>query len=117
MEQVSPNLELPLCPPPHSHAPAPHLPLDLPQGFLDWLKTRHRLAPRQCDLIRCRAAQMIHKEIAAALGLRISSVRRLQANTMLKLRLHGGKEGLLRWLAGEYAAWEASREAGDGPEA
>ena len=49
---------------------------------------------------------MVHKEVAAELGLRLSTVHRLQANTLQTLGLCGGKEGLLRWLAEEYASWE-----------
>ncbi len=97
-----------VVPPPHECAPAVHFPLDLPQEFLDWLGHRFRLSPRQLDLIRCRAAQMVHKEAAVQLGLRVATVHRLQANTLLKLGLCGGKEGLLRWLAGEFATWELS---------
>lgn len=99
-------------PPPAENTAATHLPLVLPPEFLDWLREIHGLTPRQLDLLRCRAHLMVPKEIAVALGLQLSSVRRLQALTLDRLRITGGEKGLLLWLADAYARWQAEENRG-----
>lgn len=99
----------PACapPPPLDDSRPSHLPMDLPDAFLAWLQARHRLSPRHLDLIRGRARLMVPKEIAVELALEVSTVRRLQALTLRRLRIRGGERGLLLWLADAYARWEA----------
>lgn len=99
-------------PPPHGDSRPSHLPLDLPDEFSAWLQTRHRLTARHLDLIRCRARLMVPKEIAVELKLEVSTVRRLQALTLDRLRIQGGERGLLVWLADAYARWQAEEDRG-----
>lgn len=53
---------------------------------------------------------MVPKEIAVALGLQLSSVRRLQAMTLERLRISGGEKGLLRWLADAHGRWQEQNQ-------
>jgi DNA-binding CsgD family transcriptional regulator len=83
-----------------------------PDAFLAWLQDRHDLTARHIDLIRSRARLLVPKEIAVALGLEVSTVRRLQALTLERLRITGGEKALLRWLADAYARWQTDGKRG-----
>lgn len=57
------------------------------------------------DILRCCCKHLTHQEAASALGIRLSTIQRYQANTLDHLHLHGGRNALARWLAEQYATW------------
>lgn len=72
------------------------------QSFFDWLGSRHRLTRRELQLIQLRARLLGHKQVAKSMGLRVTSVQRLQATVLQKLGVTGGLPGLLVWIETEH---------------
>lgn len=83
------------------------VPLEPSAEFLDWVATRWRLTERETETLKHRAAQLSHKEVAARLGLHVGYVRQVQAHILTHINRLGGHAALMRWLAEEYAAWDA----------
>lgn len=66
---------------------------------------RHSLTSREIDLLQCTSQYLGAQESADALGIAVASIRRLQATLVWKLRISGGRLGLMRWLASQVQAW------------
>jgi DNA-binding CsgD family transcriptional regulator len=68
------------------------------QSFFAWLGSRHRLTRRELEFVQLRARLLGHKQVANRMGLRVTSVQRLQATMLRKLGVTGGLAGLLVWI-------------------